>query len=80
MSGFRFELNRDGVRDMMKSPEMMAICKGYADSARSQLGDGYEVTTHVGKSRVNASVMAETYNARAENAENNSILKAVMSQ
>ena len=80
MSGFRFELNRDGVRDMMKSSEMMSICEGYANRAQSQLGDGYAVTTHVGKSRVNASVMAETYKARAENAENNSILKAVMSQ
>lgn len=65
---------------MMKSSEMMAICKGYADSAQSQLGDGYSVTAYVGKSRVNAAVMAETYKARVENAENNSILKAVMSQ
>ena len=80
MSGVKFELNRQGVADLMKSAEMMSICKGYADSAQAQLGDGYIVTTHTGKSRVNASVAADTYKARKENAENNSILKAVLSK
>lgn len=80
MSKFKFELNRQGVADLMKSGEMMSICKGYADRAQAQLGTGYAVTTHVGKSRVNASVAAETYKARKENADNNSILKAVLSQ
>ena len=47
-------LNRSGVRELLKSEEMMQICKGYADNALGRLGDGYEVTCHVGKNRVNA--------------------------
>lgn len=79
MSGVKFELNQAGVRELMKSPEMMAICKEHADRAVSQLGNGYAVTTHSGKTRVNASVIAETYKARRDNMNNNSIYKAVFS-
>ncbi len=80
MSNVKFELNREGVRELLKSPEMMAICKEYADNAVSQLGDGYSVTTHTGKSRVNASVHADSFKARKDNLDNNSIIKAVYSQ
>lgn len=80
MSNFRFELNRDGVHELLTSPEMMRVCEGYANKAKSQLGEGYSVTTHTGKNRVNASVAAQTFKARRENAENNTILKAVLSQ
>ena len=72
-----FKLNSGGVRELLKSSEMMAICKGYADSAIGRLGDGYEVSTYVGKTRVNAEVRAVTYQAKAENLRDNSILKAV---
>lgn len=80
MSDFKFELNHDGVRELLIGSEMMSICEGYANRAKSQLGEGYSVSTHRGKNRVNASVSAQTYKARQENAENNSILKAVLSQ
>lgn len=77
MANFKFELNHDGVRELMQSPEMMAICKGYADSAVASLGEGYEASSYTGKTRVNASVIATTYKAKKENSETNSILKAV---
>lgn len=73
----KFELNREGVAELMKSPEMMEICKGYADDALSRLGDGYEVSTYTGKTRVNASVKAVSYKARKDQYENNTILKAL---
>ena len=77
MGNVRFELNREGVRELLTSSEMKAVCENYANKAVSSLGEGYEMTTYTGKSRVNASVIATTYAARKENAENNSILKAV---
>ena len=73
----RFKLNSQGVRELLQSQEMMDICKQYASKAQSKLGDGYEVTTHTGKTRVNAQIKAETYKARKDNAKNNSILKAL---
>lgn len=73
----KFELNRSGVRELLRSNEMMEICKSYADRALASLGDGYEVTTRVGKNRVNAEIAAVSYEAKAENSENNTILKSL---
>ena len=72
-----FKLNSSGVRELLRSSEMMAICSSYANSALGRLGDGYEVSTYTGKTRVNAMVKAVTYKAKAENLRDNSILKAV---
>lgn len=77
MAKFKFELNRDGVKELMQSDGMMAICSEYANRALSSLGDGYEVSTMKGKTRVNAEISAQTYKARKENSENNTILKAL---
>lgn len=73
----KFELNRAGVRELLRSREAMAVCSRYANSARGRLGEGYEVSTHTGQNRVNAEVAAVTYQARKENLQNNTILKAL---
>ena len=44
MSKVKIVLNRQGVAELMKSPEMMEICRDHADAALASLGDGYEVT------------------------------------
>ncbi len=77
MAKFKFELNRDGVRQLMQSSEMMSVCESYARRAQGSLGDGYEVTTMTGKTRVNAQIAAVTYQAKKENSENNTILKSL---
>lgn len=73
-------LNREGVRQMLRSAEMMDICGEYALRAEKRLGEGYEATLHTGKNRVNASVAAVSQRARKENHENQTILKAVTSK
>ncbi len=75
----KVELNHDGVKELLRSPEMLAICEEHAQKAVQKLGQGYEVTTHTGKGRVNASVVATSREAIAENNANNTVLKAVMS-
>lgn len=77
MAKVKFELNREGVRELLRSKEMMDICSEYANSAAARLGDGYEVSTHTGANRVNAQVSAETFAAKRDNLKNNSIIKAV---
>lgn len=77
MAKTKFELNRSGVRELLRSPEMMAVCQGYANRALSSLGAGYGISTMTGRNRVNAEVRAETFAARKENLENNTILKAL---
>ena len=77
MNDFKFELNRAGVAELLKSDAMMDICREYAEQVQGRAGDGYEVTTHRGKTRVNASVAATTYEARRDNLENNTLLKSL---
>ena len=77
MSKFKFELNRSGVRALMQSDEMQSILKDKANNALNSLGEGYKSDTYVGKNRANAMVYADTYQAKADNLKNNSILKAV---
>ncbi len=77
MAKVKFVLNQSGVRELLKSQEMMDICQEYANNALARLGDGYEVTTHTGKNRVNAEVAAQSFAAKRENLKSNTILKAV---
>lgn len=77
MANFKFVLNKDGVRELLKSQEMMEICKTYASSALATLGDGYSVNSYTGANRVNTEITADTYAARKDNSENNSILKSL---
>jgi hypothetical protein len=77
MSKVKFELDRGGVRELLRSQEALNVCKGEAIAVQGRAGEGYEVTTYVGKNRVNASVHAETYEARKDNYDNNTLLKAL---
>lgn len=77
MSNVKIVLNREGIRSMLRSDEMLRICEEKAEDAVKKLGPGYEVSTHVGQNRVNASIAAVTSEAIQENLENNTILKAL---
>lgn len=77
MSKARIKLNRAGVRDLLRSEEMMDVCATVANTVAQKAGAGYEVNTHVGKNRVNAEVKAETFAARRDNLKNNTLLKAL---
>lgn len=77
MSKIKFELNRAGVRELMKSQEMGDVLKEYAARIASNAGEGYEV--YQGKNRANVSVKTATDAAAADNLENNTLEKAVRS-
>lgn len=70
-------LNNEGVKALLKSPEMLSICEKHANNALSRLGDGYEVSSKTGVNRVNASIKAVTRKAKKDNLKNNTILKAL---
>ena len=77
MSSVKFKLNRKGVSELLKSGEALQVVKDYAYEVQNRAGDGYEVTWMTGKTRVNASVAAMTQEARKDNLENNTLLKAL---
>lgn len=73
----KFKLNRQGVRELLQSPEMAQICQEEAEKVAARAGEGYEVDTHVGLNRVNASVSAATRAAYYDNLKNNTLLMAL---
>lgn len=77
MTKVKIVLNRSGVRELLKSEEMMSIVKQHADETKKALRDGYVVTTQVGRNRVNAEIATETIQSMVDNSKNNSILKAL---
>ena len=76
MSKVKFKLNSAGVRALLQSDEAMGVVTQYANQIQTRCGAGYEVSTMVGKTRVNASVYAATVEALRDNYNNNTLLKA----
>ena len=73
----KFELNRKGVAELMKSDGMQEVLNNHASAIRMRCGDGYEQDIFVGKNRANAMVSAGTAKAKKDNSNNNTLLKAV---
>lgn len=77
MAKNKFELNRQGVGELLKSEEMQQYLSKLASGIKNRCGDGYSQDIFVGKNRANAMVWAETPEAKRDNLKNNTILKAV---
>lgn len=78
MSNVTIKLNSEGVKELLKSAEIMTECRSHAAEMAATLGaDDYEVSEYVGTNRVNVSVRAKTEKALQDNLDNNTMLKAV---
>lgn len=77
MAKVRVKLNRSGVKALLKSAEMKAVCEEHANAVKARCGDGYESDAHFTKERVIVNVWPSSAKARQDNARNNTILKAL---
>lgn len=77
MAKNKFKLDYKGVGELLKSEPMQKVLSDYATNIRNRCGDGYEQDIYVGKNRANAMVSATTYQAKKDNMDNNTLLKAV---
>ena len=76
MGKLRIKLNRQGVRELMQSREIMDECVRLAKEKASAAGDGYAADDgYVGKTRASAIVYPSTSEARSDNYRNNTLLK-----
>lgn len=71
------KINGAGLRDLMHSQEMEAICKEHADKICGRCGEGYATDTYHAQTRVIASVYTDDVKAMKDNLDNNTILKAM---
>ena len=77
MSKMQFKLNRSGVGQLLKSAEMQSVLNERATEIKNRCGNGYEQDVYIGANRANAMVVASTYQSKADNSRNNTLLKAV---
>lgn len=77
MDKIKFKLDLPGLNALMKSSEMQSVLNSAAGRIAGSAGDGFEVeSAHPISFVAIASVRAATPEARRENAENNTLLKA----
>lgn len=74
MSKMRFELNRQGVRELLHSSEMVNVLESYGRTIADNAGEGFEIK-HM-PTRVIA-VETLTKEAARDNLKHNTLLKAV---
>ena len=73
----KFRLNLPGLNELMKSGEMQSVLNKAAASIASAAGPGYETEAAHPINFVGiASVRAATFEAKRDNAQNNTLLKA----
>lgn len=76
MAKLRIKLNRKGVRELLKSAEIMDECVRIAQEKANEAGGGYEADSgYVGKTRASAIVYPSSEKARQDNYHNNTLLK-----
>lgn len=73
----KFELNSQGVVDLLRSSEMQTVIEGYTSDIKNRAGEGYVHDVQVNPGRAHGLVYADTYQAKADNLRNNTLLKAV---
>lgn len=76
-SNVNFELNIEGLRDLMKSQEMQDVLKSHTDGMVQECGPGYNNDIYVGNFVALSSVYTETKEAYQDNLDNNTLLKVL---
>lgn len=76
MAKVTIKLNTSGVRQFLRS-DMLPICEEHGKRIKNMCGDGYEMNTAVGRNRCNAMVWADTWGAKRDNLERNTLIKAL---
>ena len=77
MSKPKIELNHSAIRELLRGEDVQNALSSRANSIKSKLGEGYETDIYVGKNRANASIKAESKEAKRDNKKNNTLLKAM---
>ena len=77
MANFKFELNRDGVKELLQSEEMQKVLEKKADEVLGRLSSGYGKTSGMTSERAKVTVGTRTKRAARENLKNNTLLKAL---
>ena len=77
MANCKFVLNRAGVRELLKSEEMLEICREHAKDVQQRAGEGFVAEDRHYPSRNGVAVRADSPEAYNRNMKHNTLLKAL---
>lgn len=77
MSRVKVKLNRAGVRELLKSPEMEALCMDKARAVKDRAGDNYEAEVRRYSERTGAAVYPANADGYYDNLKNNTLLRSL---
>lgn len=77
MPNFRLVLNRKGIRELLRSPEVQRDLRRRAEAIAASAGPGHEVDVEVGPNRARASVRTVTIDAMIGEAEHRDLSRAI---
>lgn len=73
----KFELNTDGVRELLQSKEMSDVLAQRATQILGRLSKGYGMSRGMTEQRAKATVGTRSISSQIDNLKNNSLLKAL---
>ena len=77
MANVRIVLNRKGVRELLRSPEVLADLERRARRIASSAGPGHAVDSEVGRNRARASVRTDSIDAMLAEADTHQLTRAI---
>ena len=77
MNKVKFELDRNGVKELLKSQELTAECRRYAQDVAARAGDGFGCEDRHYPERTGCAVRPDTDEAYFRNLNENILLKAL---
>lgn len=80
MSKTEIRVNKNGVRELLRSDEAKAVCEEYASKVQQRAGEGYVMEERNYPRRSGYAIRPDTYKARRDNLENNTLLKVLYEQ
>jgi phosphosulfolactate synthase (CoM biosynthesis protein A) len=73
----RIKLDRKAMRDLLRSPELLADVEERARRIAQTAGDGHGVRSEVGRNRVRAAVVTESFEAARAEARSRNLTRAI---
>lgn len=77
MADVTIKLNKAGVRELLRSPEVLAELRRRADLIAAAAGDGFEAEATTGPQRARASIRTGTHAARKAEATDRALTAAL---
>lgn len=77
MADVKIVLNSAGVKEVLKNENIAKVCRELANKAVSKCGEGYEVQERNYPERTGTAILAVTNEAKRDNMENHTLLRAL---